>query len=142
MPKPDLVIGHRRIHRAAMALLLSLTLAATGALAGCGNDGGSDPAVALSAAGERGKTVARDKGCTACHSADGARSTGPTWKGLAGKKVKLEGGDTVTADDIYLARAIKDPRSQVYANIMPAAYDDLDAATIADLIAYIHALAS
>lgn len=138
------MISHRRIHRAASALILSLTLAATGALAGCGDDGGNDPAAALSAAGERGKMVARDKGCTACHSADGARGTGPTWKGLAGKKVKLEGGDTVTADDIYLARAIKDPRSQVvegYANIMPAAYGDLDAATVADLIAYIHDLA-
>lgn len=132
------------MHRTAAALVLALALAATGALAGCSDDGGSAPTVALSAAGERGKVVARDKGCTACHSADGARSTGPTWKGLAGKVVKLDGGDTVTADDVYLARAIRDPRSQVvegYANIMPSAYGDLDDATVADLVAYIHDLA-
>ena len=48
----------------------------------------------------------------ACHSADGRSSVGPTWKGLYGSEVELEDGTTVTADDEYLVRAIKDPEAE------------------------------
>ena len=40
---------------------------------------------------------------------DGTSSTGPTWKGLAGSKVKLTGGGTLIATDSYLVGVITDP---------------------------------
>ena len=57
----------------------------------CGDDPGPDDST-LSAAGRRGKQVANDNGCAACHSTSGSKSTGPTWKGLAGSTVELADG--------------------------------------------------
>lgn len=119
-----------------------LSVVATVALAGCGDDGGGSE-VTLSAAGKRGQAVAEANGCVSCHTIDGARSMGPTWQGLAGSKVQLEGGYTVVADDAYLTRAIRDPRVQVRAgfeNLMPVAYGKLTDAEVADLVAYINDL--
>lgn len=114
-------------------------------LGACGDDGGPDASVELSEAGKRGQTTASDAGCTACHTADGGRSTGPTWKDLAGSEVELDGGETLTADDDYLTRAIVDPRSQVvagYANIMPTYGDRLDDDEVADIVAYLRDLST
>src|SRR5579883_1602045 len=36
----------------------------------------------------QGKTLYAADGCSACHSLDGSRGAGPTWKGLAGSQVK------------------------------------------------------
>jgi cytochrome c oxidase subunit 2 len=99
--------------------------------------------VKLSAAGERGKNVAEQRGCTACHTPSGGSSTGPTWKDLAGSTVELEDG-TTKADDDYLRRAITDPKAEVvkdYAAVMPA-YADLTDRQLDDLIAYLHDLSS
>lgn len=136
---------HRVSLVAAALVTLALTVAACG---GDGDGGGSSSSDAagpeLSAAGKRGQVVASDNGCTACHSTDGSRSTGPTWKGLAGAEVKLDDGSAVTADAEYLARSVTDPRSQVvdgYANIMPASYGHLSDAEVDDLVAYLRDLA-
>jgi cytochrome c oxidase subunit 2 len=114
-----------------------------GLLMACGDDGGSSaPPVELSAAGERGATVASEQGCTSCHSTDGSGGTGPTWKDLAGSEVELSSG-TVVADDDYLRRAILDPRSEVvqgYANIMPVYEGQMSDEELDDLIAYLRDL--
>jgi mono/diheme cytochrome c family protein len=52
-------------------------------------------------------------GCSSCHTLTGAKSVGPTWKGLAGSKVQLSTGQTVTADDAYLLESILDPDKQI-----------------------------
>lgn len=122
---------------------LALTLVLV--LVGCG-DGGSDAAAPTitGAAAKRGQALADDKGCMSCHSDDGRRSTGPTWAGLAGSEVELDGGEKVTADAAYLTRSIVDPGSEVVAgftNIMPKAYgDDLSDAEVADMVAYLQEL--
>ena len=96
----------------------------------------------LDAAAARGKQVATAKGCLSCHSTTGNRSEGPTWKGLYGSSKQLTAGTTVAADDVYLTRAIKEPRSEVVAGyragmpVVPVTDDELLA-----LIAYIKALA-
>ena len=123
-------------------MALGLALVGAGVLGACSKD--DAPAVALSAAGKRGKAVADEKGCGACHTTSGSRSTGPTWKDLAGSKVELTNGKTVTADDAYLERAIREPRAEVvkgYPNIMPEAYSDLTDEQVADLLAYLRDLA-
>jgi cytochrome c1 len=60
-----------------------------------------------------GKSLAKDYGCMACHTVDGRPSVGPTWKGLYGSQVTLEGGATVTVDRDYLVRSITDPNADI-----------------------------
>ena len=74
--------------------------------------GDSEPAAVPSA-------LAQQLGCSSCHTVDGARSEGPTWKGLAGSTVTLADGSTVTADEDYLRRSITDPAAQVVAGYQP-----------------------
>ncbi len=66
------------------------------------------------------------KGCSSCHTVNGAPGTGPTWHNLAGSQVKLNGGGTATADYAYLSHAIMDPdhlNVQGYAKgVMPDNY--------------------
>jgi mono/diheme cytochrome c family protein len=52
-------------------------------------------------------------GCSGCHTLTGARSVGPSFKGLYGSKVRLSNGQTVTADDAYLLESILDPDKQI-----------------------------
>ena len=90
-----------------------------------------------------GREVAENKGCVSCHTPDGSNSTGPTWSGLAGSKVTLDDGRSVTADDAYLRKAILDPRSETvdgFANIMPTVTTLTDA-DVEHLLAYLHDLA-
>lgn len=132
------------MRRSLVAATVAASLALGALLAACGSDGGSGPDVKLSAAGERGKQVAKEQGCISCHSADGAKGTGPTWEGLAGSTVTLDDGTEVTADDAYLREAILQSRGQVvegYANVMPVYDGELSDAEVADLIAYLHDLA-
>jgi cytochrome c oxidase subunit II len=89
----------------------------------------------------QGKKIAQQFGCAACHSVDGTRIVGPTWKGLAGSQVTLTDGRTVTADDAYLLESIKDPAAMIvqgYTNIMPSTIAaQMSQKQIEDLIAYI-----
>lgn len=83
--------------------LLTAGLASTA----CGSPG--PPAASPASLAAQGRALARSKGCASCHSVDGSRRTGPTWKGLAGSTVTLEDGSTVVADDAYLHESIADP---------------------------------
>jgi cytochrome c2 len=58
-------------------------------------------------------------GCQGCHTLDGSKSSGPTFKGLAGSKVQLANGQTVTADDAYLLESILDPDKQIVKGYQP-----------------------
>ncbi len=67
-------------------------------------------------------------GCEGCHSVNGSKGEGPTWKNLAGSKVTLADGQVVTADYAYLKQAILYPGRKMvagYPNIMPSHYSDL-----------------
>jgi cytochrome c oxidase subunit 2 len=72
---------------------------------------------------EAGKVFVTQSGCGGCHSIDGSRLTGPTWRGLFGSQVKLSDGRTVTANEAYLIESIHDPNAKVVAgfpaNVMP-----------------------
>ncbi len=93
---------------------------------------------------ERGKRWAELSGCLSCHSVDGTKLVGPTWKGAFGHTVELADGTTVTADDAYLYTSIVNPASQLvkgYPNSMPANYaDQLSDEQIRDIIEYIKSL--
>ena len=60
-----------------------------------------------------GKKLYTSLGCQGCHTLDGTKSAGPTFKGLYGSQEKLADGTTAKADDTYLLEAITDPDKQI-----------------------------
>jgi cytochrome c551/c552 len=107
--------------------------------------GGGTTTSAAPAAGDaaNGKALYTSLGCVGCHSLDGSKGTGPTFKGLAGSKVQLTNGQSTTADVAYLTKSIEDPDAEVVqgygpgimsAVIKPHAVSQADAA---DLVAFI-----
>ncbi len=82
--------------------------------------GGSKPHLS------EGAELIQEKGCIACHSLDGSAKVGPTFKGLFSRKetVATAGKErTITVDEGYIMRSIKDPTADVvkgFPPIMPA----------------------
>lgn len=63
-----------------------------------------------------GLAIIKANGCITCHSLDGARIVGPTFKGLYGSKrtvVTAEEEKEVEANDEYIKRSITDPNIEV-----------------------------
>lgn len=91
----------------------------------------------------RGEKLYQESGCKACHSLDGAKGVGPTWKGVAGSQRKLADGSTVAADSAYMTESIKQPGAKTVegypANAMPS-FAYLTDAQVADLVAFIETL--
>ena len=73
----------------------------------------------IAATGTGGKGLYASLGCQSCHSLDGSKSTGPTFKGLYGSKVQLTNGKTVTADEKYLLDSIMDPDLDIVQGYQP-----------------------
>lgn len=69
---------------------------------------------------ELGKRLFTLKACIGCHSLDGSRITGPTFKGVYGREEKLTDGSTVKVDDAYIKRSILKPAEQVVDTFPPA----------------------
>jgi mono/diheme cytochrome c family protein len=63
--------------------------------------------------------------CVVCHSVNGNVAYGPSFKGLAGSKVKLANGETVTADDAYLIDSILAPDSKIVDGFEPGVMTQL-----------------
>jgi cytochrome c oxidase subunit 2 len=76
-----------------------------------------------------GARLAKEKGCLACHSLDGSRGVGPTFKGLyRQQRVVRQDGKvmTITADAAYLRESIHTPNALIvdgYQPIMPVIRD-------------------
>lgn len=69
-----------------------------------------------------GRKLATEKGCLACHSLDGSRGVGPTFKGLFGSKVTvIKGGTTatLTADEAFLTESIRLPAVTIVEGFPP-----------------------
>jgi cytochrome c oxidase subunit 2 len=101
-------------------------------------------AAALLAQGgpQAGQALVAQNGCGACHSLDGSKLTGPTFRGLFGSTVTLSDGSTVPADDAYLTESIKDPNAKIVkgfpSGIMPQF--NLTDAQIKSIVAYLETL--
>jgi cytochrome c oxidase subunit 2 len=103
---------------------------------------GTVPAEGLSLA-EMGERVATNKGCMRCHTPDGTPHIGPTWVGMFGATVPLEGGDTIVADAAYLTESMMDPLLRVhrgYPPVMPSYRGLLSAAETGALLEYLRAV--
>lgn len=89
---------------------------------------------------ELGKLQYTKWGCNACHSLDGTRLAGPTFKGLFGKTEELADGSTVKADETYLRESMLVPTAKVvkgFAPVMPVFQGQLSDKNIEALIAFI-----
>ena len=120
--QPEWPVGFPAVKRALLAFVTALLL--TGALAACGDSGGSAATSGGASADQvaAGKGLVRDRGCPSCHSTNGSKGTGPSWKGLYGSQVELTDGTTVTADDLYIKESMTDPSAKIvkgFSNVMP-----------------------
>jgi cytochrome c oxidase subunit II len=68
------------------------------------------------APGAAGLAIINAQGCYACHSTDGSKIIGPTFRNLFGEKqvIVKDGNDvTITVDEEYIKKAIYDPNSEI-----------------------------
>ena len=92
-----------------------------------------------------GGKLAKEKGCLGCHSLDGTKGVGPSFKGLYGSRVRVaRSGKPMEelADDAYLRESILAPSAAVvegFQPIMPV-FDDLHEAEVAALVQFIKGL--
>lgn len=111
-------------------------LLALATLAGCGS--GDDDGRELTPIAAEGRSLMRSNGCASCHGSDGGGGVGPSFVGVFGSEVELDDGSTVTADEDYLARSIRDPgaeRVAGYRLTMPT--NNLDEEEIDKIVAFI-----
>lgn len=98
---------------------------------------------------EAGKKVASLNGCFSCHSVDGKKGVGPTWKDLYGAPShKMADGSTVAVDDNYIVESIRNPNAKVVEGFgPPSAMNAFPANQLPDehvkaLIAYMRAISA
>src|SRR6476646_284805 len=81
--------------------------------------GGTTTSAAPAGDATKGKALYTSLGCIGCHSLDGSKGTGPTFKGLAGSKVALTNGQSVVADPAYLEKSIENADADVVQGYSP-----------------------
>jgi len=90
-----------------------------------------------------GKVQYETKGCNSCHTLDGSKSKGPSWKGIYGHMVELNNGTSVLVDDDYLRESMLYPNAKVvkgFEPIMPTFQGLLKENQIKGLQAFIKSL--
>jgi cytochrome c oxidase subunit 2 len=101
-------------------------------------------AVTSTAPGATGKKIMQNIGCFACHTIDGTKLVGPSFKGIWGHDVTvITGGQkrTVTVDEEYIKKSIYDPNADVVdgymKGLMVSYQGQLKDADIAEIIEYL-----
>ncbi|MEM6786692.1 MAG: cytochrome c oxidase subunit II [Myxococcota bacterium] len=92
---------------------------------------------------ESGLLVYQNNGCIGCHSIDGSKMVGPSFKGLWGNDRKFADGTSEKADENYIRNSILNPKGQVvagYQPVMPTYQGRLSDEEIQFLIAYFKTL--
>jgi cytochrome c oxidase subunit II len=98
-------------------------------------------AAALSPA-ERGKQHYSQKACIGCHSLDGSKVVGPSFKGLYGRTAEFDDGTSKPSDDDYIKESILNPQAHIVKGYpkpspMPAYEGQLSDEDISDIIEFI-----
>jgi cytochrome c oxidase subunit 2 len=94
---------------------------------------------------EVGRLLYTKNGCLTCHTLDGSRSTGPSFRGLFGHEVALRDGSRVTADENYLRESILFPQARIvagYEPVMPTYKGQLKDREIMALVEFIKTVAN
>ncbi|HCU24582.1 MAG TPA: cytochrome c oxidase subunit II [Deltaproteobacteria bacterium] len=91
-----------------------------------------------------GRELFRSLGCASCHGAKGEGLPGaPPLQGLYGRRVTLQGGGSVLADENYLRESILDPEAKIpsgFQALMPSFRGRLDEEQILALLNYLQSL--
>lgn len=92
---------------------------------------------------ERGQ-ILFERNCKSCHSLDGSRVIGPSFKGIWGKTEELEGGGSVVVDENYVRESLLQPGAKVvkgYPNQMtPFAWGNQTDSNVEGIIALLKSL--
>lgn len=92
----------------------------------------------------RGEKLSTQHGCKTCHSSDGSRLTGPTWKDLYQLERTFDNGSKAAADENYLRESILYPNRKIVATYgkgqMPQFQGVLNEREVDAIIAYIRTL--
>lgn len=92
---------------------------------------------------EQGEQLVELQGCTTCHSDDGSRLIGPSFKGLWESEETLSDGSTVTVDENYLRESILNPGAKIvesYDNVMTPYEGRISDEEITNIIEYLKTL--
>ena len=68
----------------------------------------------------QGPKLYESQGCATCHSTDGTKKVGPTWKGVFGTTETFTDGTSATVDENYVRESILDPQAKIVAGYTPA----------------------
>jgi cytochrome c oxidase subunit 2 len=92
---------------------------------------------------EIGADLYKTRGCAQCHSLDGTRGIGPSFKGVFGKEEFMADGSKLTVDEDYIHESIIEPQAKIvagFAPVMPTFKGKLKDKEIAGLVEYIKSL--
>lgn len=92
---------------------------------------------------ELGQRSYQMRGCTQCHTVDGAKLVGPSLKGFLARKHELKDGAVVEPTDAYIQESIEEPSAKVIAGfepVMPSFKGRFSETEVKGLIAYIKSL--
>ncbi|MCB0338071.1 MAG: cytochrome c oxidase subunit II [Bdellovibrionales bacterium] len=92
---------------------------------------------------QRGKHIYETNLCMTCHSIDGSRLVGPSFKGIVGRSGKLADGSSYVADEAYIKHSVLKPNDQVvegYVPAMPSFEGKLSDDQLNDVIAFMKSL--
>jgi cytochrome c oxidase subunit 2 len=91
---------------------------------------------------EYGKELYTKRACISCHSLDGSKLVGPSFKGLYGKSEQTSAGP-VTVDDNYIRESILNPNAKIVTGFspqMPTYQGQLKEPELAGIIEYLKTL--
>jgi cytochrome c oxidase subunit II len=66
-----------------------------------------------------GQLVHENRGCATCHSLDGSRGQGPSWKGMFGNTRQFADGSSAVADENYIRQSVLEPQAHVVRGFEP-----------------------
>ena len=62
-----------------------------------------------------GARLYKKNACYTCHTIDGSKGNGPSWKGIWGRHEDIQGGDGITVDENYVKESILKPQAKIVA---------------------------
>lgn len=98
---------------------------------------------AAPASPENGRRLVEEFGCLACHTTDGTKKVGPSFRGIFGKTETMDDGTTAVVDEAYIRESLIEPSLKLvegYENLMPSFKGRLGERQVADIAAYIKSL--
>jgi cytochrome c oxidase subunit 2 len=102
----------------------------------------SDPLAGLTPA-EGGRRLYELFGCAQCHTLDGSRLVGPSFRGLMGSERVFRSGGRLIADAAYVAQSVREPQARVvegFEPVMPVFADRFGDREVEALVAFLQTL--